>query len=70
MRATYRRVGGTGAHRLRNRAHAVSRASKTKGRGADRQIGIGAGSLLAPGLIESEILLLLHENRRSGALPI
>lgn len=39
----------------------------TEPRGREiRQIGIGAGSFLAPGLIESGTLRLPHENRRSG----
>jgi hypothetical protein len=34
---------------------------------AERQIGIGAGSFLAQGLIGSGTVLLAHENRRSVA---
>jgi hypothetical protein len=34
----------------------------------DRQIGIGAGSVLVPDLIEPGTLLLPHENRRCGAV--
>src|SRR5215207_1722666 len=35
---------------------------------ADRQIGIAAGSSVAPGLIKSRMLILPPENRRSVAL--
>jgi hypothetical protein len=50
-------------------AHVLARSADPKS-ARDRQIGIGAGSLLPSGLIESGMLLLMHEIRRSvAALP-
>jgi hypothetical protein len=66
--ATKRRIGWQRAP-----AHRIARSGRPSPIGSqlqndserDRLIGTGAGSLLAPGLIESG-MLLLHENRRFG----